>query len=186
MIYIVDEIGSVVQSMRNGTGAYEPYYDRFYEANTNGAPFYLYGHRQEISNRLTQKNIDPIKKKQRYPLIALKMDIAETVRGDVHDFRLNLVIATISDIGSNAEQRMEKTFKPILYPLYSRFLLQFGNAGKFFWDGQLDQQYPPHVKIDRPFWGTEGKEGNIKNIFNDPVDAIEIVDLNFSMREINC
>jgi len=183
MIVIADEIGKVVQAMRNG-GYYESYYEPQYEAGADGSPYYMYGHRLEIADRLTKKEQDPIKKKQRYPLIALKFDIAEVKRDGVSDFKLNIVIATKSDANSNAEQRMTNVFKPILYPLYEKFILKFCNSGLFFWDGDLT--IPDHIKIDRPYWGTEAKEGNLKNIFNDPVDAIEIVDLKFSMRDKNC
>jgi hypothetical protein len=174
MIYIVEDIGRVVQSMRNG-GGFDEYFEPQFEHGTNGAPFYMYGHRMEIADRLSQKNIDPIKKNRKYPLVALKLDIAETIIGDVHEFRLNLVIATYSDAKRNAEERMVATFKPTLYPLYEEFFTQFIASGMFMWDG--DQSKPPHIKIDRPYWGTESKEANVKNIFNDPVDAIEIVDL---------
>lgn len=176
MIYIVDDIGAVVASMREG---YEDKYEYAYEG-ASGAPFYMYGHRQEIANRLTANNQDKVQKKRKYPLIALKLDTVEDVRGNVNDFVLNLVIATISDVNSNAEDRMTKTFKPILYPLYEQFMNAFSTAGLFMWDDQLDQLWPPHQKIDRPFWGTPGNEGNIKNIFNDPIDAIEIVNMKFS------
>jgi hypothetical protein len=35
MIVITDEIGKVVQAMRNGTG----YYEQYYEAGADGLPF---------------------------------------------------------------------------------------------------------------------------------------------------
>lgn len=131
MIVIADEIGKVVQAMRNG-GYYESYYEPQYEAGADGSPYYMYGHRVEIADRLTKKEQDPIKKKQRYPLIALKFDIAEVKRDGVSDFKLNIVIATKSDANSNAEQRMTNVFKPILYPLYEKFILKFCNSGLFF------------------------------------------------------
>ena len=178
MIVVSDDIGKVVQSMRNG-GLFLPYADN----DANLSPYYMYGHRMEIASRLTEKT-KGVNKNKRYPLIALKMDIAETVRGNVRDFKLNIVLATLSDVKSTADQRMTNTFKPILYPLYESFLKQFTNSGLFFWEGDLS--YPPHIKLDRPFWGTEAKEGNLKNIFDDPVDAIELVDLQFSMKEKVC
>lgn len=180
MIYIVDDIGKVVQSMRNG-GGYEPYYEQSYEQGQDGSPYYMFGHRQEISNRLTEMTQRPIQKRKKYPLIALKLDTIEIIRGTMIDFRLNLVIATLTEENLNAEQRMAKTFKPILYPLYEKFMKQFANAGLFTWDSTLDQRVAPHTKVDRPFWGTPAEpKGNIKNIFNDPIDAIEIIDLKFS------
>ena len=192
MIFIVDDIGKVVQSIRTGTtdaagrwkgGAFVDYDESNMSIND---PYYIYGHRQEIASRLTEKEQRPQSQKKRYPLIALKMDIDETVRGNVNDFNLNLVIATNSKVELNAEERYVKTFKPILYPLYFKFMESFKNSGFFMWDGQLDQLYPPHVKLDRPFWGTPSSERNEKNIFNDPIDAIEIVNLKFSRLDTHC
>ncbi|HTJ53729.1 MAG TPA: hypothetical protein VL443_29945 [Cyclobacteriaceae bacterium] len=191
MIYIVDDIGKVVQSIRTGTtnsqgkwigGQFLDYNDD----DVNGAPYYMYGHRQEISNRLTAKDIDNKQKKKKFPLIALKLDTIETVRGNVVDFKLNLVIATWSDPNLTADERYVKTFKPILYPLYEKFLTQLGNAGLFQWDSSLPQNVPPHTKVDRPFWGTPTDKANIANIFNDPTDAIEIIDLRLSRIDTNC
>ena len=178
MIYIVDDIGAVVQAMR--TGQYDTYHDdNFSKA---GSPFYMYGHRQEISNRLSDMDQRPQQKKQKYPLIALNLDIVETVRGDMTDFKLNILIATNTSINLNAQERMTQTFKPILYPLYAQFLNAFANAALFQWDDQLDQLWPPHTKVDRPFWGTAGTEGNLKNIFNDPIDAIELINFQFTRK----
>jgi hypothetical protein len=178
MIIVFDEIGKVVQSMRNG-GSFLPYVDN----DSNLSPYYMYGHRMEIASRLTEKT-KGVNKNKRYPLIALKMDTAEKARGDERDFNLNIVIATLSDVKSTADHRMTNTFRPVLYPLYELFLKQFRNSGLFFWEGDLS--YPQHTKIDRPFWGTEAKEGNLKNIFDDPIDAIELVDLQFSMKKKGC
>lgn len=186
MIYIVDMIGTVVQSMRNG-GGYDPYYEAEYEQGIYGPPYYMYGHRQEIANRLSLKDKNVNQKKKKYPLIALKLDIIENVRGNVVDFTLNLVIATYSDSNQTADQRYVNTFKPILYPLYDQFMTQLVNSGLFTWDSSLDMLVPPHQKADRPFWGTPDQDGSSrKNIFNDPIDAIEIINLKLSVVNTNC
>jgi hypothetical protein len=67
--------------------------------------------------------------------------------------------------------------------MYESFLTELNDSGLFEWPGF--QIRPTHVKIDRPFWGTEGKEGNTAYIFDDPLDAIEILDLKIN-QTIKC
>lgn len=174
MNYIVDDIGLVVQAMR--TGVDQP-------------PFYMYGHRAEISARLTEMDKDAVHKYNKYPLVALRMDIPELVKDGVYYYNLNIAILASTSPTDNAAERMEKVFKPILYPLYNRFFEKLRIAGLFMWPGNL--LFPEHVKIDRPFWGTgytEGsagsKSGSTEQLFNDPLDAIEIVNLKIN-KEFN-
>lgn len=174
MIYIVDSIGEVVQSMRLA-GHLDPYY--------------MYGHRVEINNRLTEMDQDKVFKYQKYPLIALRMDIPEVQTNGVWHFDLNVAIMTMTEKDLNAQERMTQVFKPILYPLYQNFIQKMQSCGLFFWPNQLENEYPPHTKIDRPFWGVTGagNEGNVKNIFSDPLDAIELVNLKINSRQrFNC
>jgi hypothetical protein len=159
--YIVDEIGSVVDSMR-GDGE---------------TPYYIYGNRLEISNRLLEKDKDKVFKHQKYPLIALRMDIPETMANGVYSYSLNIAILDFTDQNYTASERYEKVFKPVLYPLYESFIVHLKRAG-FMWPG--NQKFPPHTKIDRPFWGLSSSEKNVKNLFNDPLDAIELIDLKIS------
>lgn len=172
MIYIVDQIGEVVDAMRVAPAL---------------TPYYMYGHRGEINSRLLEKDQDKVFKYQKYPLVALRMDIAEVQTNGVWHFDLNIAIldSTVKDY--NAEERMSNVFKPVLYPLYESFLMKLSESGIFFWDNRLESTYPPHTKFDRPFWGTPGNEGNVKNIFSDPLDAIELVNLKINSRQrFNC
>ncbi len=147
-------------------------------------PYYLYGHRTEISDRLLEKDQDKVQKYKKYPLIALKLDTPETVNEGLWHYDLNIAILAYTDKNYNTEERYTNVFKPVLYPLYESFLKELRNAGMFMWPDE--QEFPPHVKIDRPYWGTESKEGNVKQFFNDPLDAIELVNLKFSKRIKNC
>jgi hypothetical protein len=192
MPVVTDDIGTVISRMRPigisyGTGMVE-YMARianpavtfdhtfdytFQNANMLLMPFYMYGHPLEIANRLLDKDKDRVYKYQKYPLIALKMDFEEPIKNGVKSLSLNLAILNFTDKKWNAEERMANIFKPVLYPIYERFMTELQNSGLFFWPG--NQDYPEHTKIDRPYWGTANQQGNVKNIFNDPIDAIEII-----------
>lgn len=172
MNYIVDDIGTVVAALRS---------------DVDGPPFYMYGHVLEINNRLKERNKDIVNKDRRYPLIALRLDIAEPLRDDVYQYSLNMAIITVTQPGYNAEERMANVFKPKLYPLFQLLMKQFQKSGLFMWPVGIDM--PEHTKIDRPFWGegyTQGSTGNApgstKQLFDDPVDAIEIVNLKLNQR----
>lgn len=177
MSLIVDDIGTVVAAMRdlvipdpNAEGA--------------GSPYYLYGHRREIDNRLLEKNEDMVYKFQKYPLIALACPVMEEIIGDMTEFRLNIAILAFTETGYNAEERTENVFKPVLYPLYEKFLVELRNSGLFSWPGE--QGRPPHKKVDRYYWGTQFSEGTQTSIFTDPLDAIEIIDLKIRKLTTNC
>jgi hypothetical protein len=165
MPVIVDEIGEVVARMR-GTG---------------DIPYYLYGHRLEIANRLIEKDKDRVAMLQKYPLVALRQDIEEQYSNGIVTYTLNMAILEYTDKNYTAEQRYANVFKPILYPLYELLIKSLRES--FFWPAW--QNVPPHTKIDRPFWGVAQQEKNTKPIFNDPLDAIELVSLKISKRICN-
>ena len=183
MIYIIDDIGKVVQALR--TGQYDTYHSDQYDKA--GLPIYMPGHRNEISDRLTEMSQHPQQKKKKFPLIALNtMNITPTVRGVMWDFNLNIVIGTSVDNNLSTEERDAQIFKPILYPLYDRFITAFINSGLFVWDGTQPQSSPPHTPMIKHFWGIETKEGSVKNIFNEYMCAIELVNLKVSRQNFNC
>jgi len=146
------------------------------------APFYLYGHKLEVANRLAIKNNDAVYKEQKYPLVALFMDYPERFVEGMVNYTLHIVIMNLTDRNYLMEERDEKIFKPILYPLFDSFMIRLRRVGKFVWPG--DMQYPPMNKVDRPYSGIVYEQGNLKYIFNDRLDAIEISDLKIS-RTIN-
>lgn len=181
MISIVDDIGKVVQFLRSGT------YSTYDFNDGSFAPYYMYGHRLEIASRLTELSQRPKGQLKKYPLIALNtMSIMPNVRGNVWDFNLNIVIGMNVDLNKSSEQREAEIFKPTLSPLYDAFKDAFSNAGLFTWDGALSQEFPPHTPMIKYFWGTEDKEGAMKNIFNETMSAIEIVNLKVSRIDQEC
>jgi hypothetical protein len=130
-----------------------------------------------------EENVDKVFKYQRYPLVALRLDIPEVKHDGVIDYTLNIAILAFTDKQYTDEQRYEHVFKPVLYPLYQLFLDKLRDSGLFMWDGWRD--FPDHTKVDRPFYGTAGATLNQENVFDDPLDAIEILDLKIS-QTIKC
>jgi len=177
---LVDDIEQVINSMRGKTEI-ETYFD---ESIRELIPFGEAGHRLEISNLLLQKDMDKVFKYQKYPLIAMFMDVPELVSDGMFKYTLIVGIFNLTEATYTRKQRYEYNFKPILYPLYHQFLRALRTVGHFAWPG--DQTYPPHTKLDRPFWGKVYSEGNEGYIFNDRLDAIEIRDLKINKRIKEC
>lgn len=178
MLVIVDEIREVIEAVRAEfitADQTEPTVDdTIVTMDGGGAPYYLYGHRQEIATRLMRKDRSRTSKASKYPLIGLRLDTAEKMVGDVAHFTLNIAIINRTKPTYTSDQRYSEVFVPILYPLYELLFVKLREHG-FMWPSNLER--PEHTKIDRLFWGTAGTEKNDKNIFNEPVDAIELLDL---------
>lgn len=187
MNYIVDDIGTVVENMGNGR-YWAAEFDQFFRGNPCQ---YLFGHRLDINNQLLRQQGNKDKKEQRYPLIALFLDIEEPVIKGVINYKLNLVIVAKTSPNDSAVQRYQdtKTFKTVLYPLYNAFMGSLSDSGLFMWPEVADR--PKHSKIDRPFWGKAvtdelGVKQTDANIFNDFLDAIQIKNLEINQKLKYC
>lgn len=168
---IVKDFESIVDSMRL-PGSDKPYYD--------------YGHRLEIANKLTEKDKTNDYKYKKYPLIALRLDTQETLSNGLIAVSLNIALLTMTDEKYTAQQRYDKVFIPVLYPMLELFFKKIKRSGIYFWDAKAGMEYPEVKILDRPYWGTPDKEANKANIFNDPIDAIELIDLKLNKRINKC
>lgn len=177
---IVDDIDQVIASMRQ-VNEITSYFDPTIK---DLIPFSDAGHRLAVANKLLEKDRDSVFKYQKYPLIALFMDVPEQVVDGMIHYSLVVGIFNLTDANYTVQQRYEKNFKPILYPLYKQFLTNLRTVGCFAWQG--DQTFPPHTKLDRPFWGKVYDQGNEGYIFNDRLDCIEITDLKINKRIKEC
>jgi hypothetical protein len=165
---IVESIESIVTSMQQ-----------------SGVPNFMYDNRVGLNKRLIEEGKITAKKNFRYPLIALKTPFDEHVKnGRVH-VQLNIIIVQETEKEYTTPERREQVFKPILYPLYKKFLETLTQSGLFYWEHSVDGELPEHIKVDRYYWGTHSTNGNVANILSDPLDAIEIFDLKLS-KDINC
>jgi hypothetical protein len=180
---IYEDIAAVVERMKPIDITYgQPMVDYMTSINsayTSEMPFYMYGHRAEINKRLQDLKNGKITTFKRYPLIALKLDVEESIENGIASYNLNIGIFSFTKENYNAEERVERIFKPILHPLYNRFIEELRASGLFIWSGHY---VPSHTKIDRPFYGTQDNEGSIKKIFSDPLDCVELIDLKLKKK----
>ena len=149
-------------------------------------PYFLYGHMLEIANVLTERDKSNNLKFQKYPCIILPMDIeseydSKGIGMKYRNIKLYIVQYTLPEY--RAEDRLEKTFRPVLYPLYEKLIYNIRynkqvNTG--------DGIFPPHKKIDRLFWGTSLNSKNTSTILGDYLDAIEVSGLNLTVTETKC
>ncbi len=189
MNYVVDDIGAVVALMRtdktliNALTVGLPALDDL--GYRDWMPEYMFGHRVEIAAQLSLKDADNVFKYKKYPLVALKLDTSEQNDQGLINYTLNVALLMSTDRNWTAQERYTNVFKPVLYPMYESFLKQIKASGLFFWPAKDKLKRPKHTKIDRPYWGTPASEGNTANYFNDPLDAIELLDLKLT-QTIKC
>ena len=176
MIHIKDDIEAVARLSLVGFT-----FDTSFDIYSRGEfPYFMYGHPVEINSRLMNKDKGKVTQFQKYPLIALRADVEAEKDGGVINYRLNLAIFTITKGNLNAEERTEQVFKPILIPIYDKLIESLRKSGLFIWSGHY---VPKHTYVERPFWGTSGDQGTVKRLFNDPVDCIELINLELKKRD---
>lgn len=177
---IVDEIAQIVDKVSNElTPSFRQLDDKI-----SGVHF-LHGHPIEVAQTLSDRSQTNKFKFQKYPLIALLQDFPE-VKSEIgveSEVSLHIIICKGTDPNYKSYQRYDENFKPYLYPVYSEFLNQLHLHKKFLTKSAESIQ---HTKIDRLFWGVSAEHGNIKNIFCDHLDIIEIRDLKLKTQLNYC
>lgn len=134
---------------------------------------YHHGHPLEIIN--TFKNATHVEtlKFEQFPAICLFQDIPEkhSIEEESREASLNLAIITATDPGYTAPQRYDATFDPILIPLYELLI------SKLSCNDEIQLLPESYDYFERLYWGKNGLYGNVGNLFNDFIDAIEINNL---------
>lgn len=132
-----------------------------------------YGHYTDIRERLTTKS-QSAEVVNRYPLIALFEDfrIRKGKAGLEGVTNLKMIILYPSKADVTRKQRETNVFRPILYPIYERLLIEIKNNGNFNVYDQIK-----HDQINRPHWGDPALYSNDSYLFGDVLDGIEIDNL---------
>lgn len=135
----------------------------------------------EMIETLLEMNNPQSQQFKKYPLIGLFEDI--TVREGRADAYYgtttwNLIIATQTEATYKSQERTQKTFRPILRPILKEFKRQLKLSPYFANDKPL---FPADI-AERKRWGRDGLYGKDGNLFADRIDAIEIMNLELTLR----
>ena len=136
-----------------------------YHRIVNGLGNYIYGHPLEIIQDLSEKARNKTLREERFPLIALFLDISEgkdrfSSHWDVDTLKVVLIQDTKPEY--KAAKRTRETFEPVLLPLFDSVISAMENSALISWNGEFERTL-------RYYWGRERQ-----NAFNDFIDAIEI------------
>lgn len=151
--------------------------------------FFFHDHIQSISEALSNRELSREYAKQKYPCIMLLQDFSEDVfYNNSFDIKANLQLLIVANSYDSwdANIRLEKVYKPVLYPIYNSFIKALQNSTTI---QTIPLNSIKHQKIDRLRLSNSlnevAKSQGIKAIFNDYLDGIEIRNLNLIIKE-NC
>lgn len=170
-LYIVDIIGEVVAAT-----------DAALYATLNKHILYEYGRSIQILRQLQLLNQSITQKDGKYPLFALFQPFPEDSGGGYYATVKfpKISIAVLTQNTDPVEQRYDKTFKPVLYPIYQEFLRQLCKNKNIV---ASDPGAIIHKHWDVP--GSDQSTEQVKGAnFNDIVDAIIIQDLQLTFKQV--
>lgn len=151
--------------------------------------FFFHGHIREIANELIERSKTAEYRSQKYPSIMLLHDFPEIREAaqpwDV-EANLQILIVAVSDNTFDAATRLEKVYKPTLYPIYQAFVQALKKCPDIL---SIPVTNILHEKIDRLSMSNAFNEAalsqGIQPLFADHLDGIEIRNLNLKLIK-NC
>lgn len=163
---IVKEIGEVIDAMKNPV------------ADKTKPPFYFYGHPVQVNRELLALNRNNPKGDTKYPAFIFRLDTPATPENGYWKFNINIAVVGFSNRTRRTEERIA-FIQSDLWPLWSKFVELLPLYG-FQWTGDL--RIPPGTVVERPYHGTKTEDRNTDNAFNDPLDALEVINLKISKQ----
>lgn len=141
--------------------------------------YYDFGHHQEVQKNLTIKE-ESISKPGKYPLVWLVTPFNENHEiGNSKVYctcDLHFVIAFDTEPEYTMQERRDKVFLPILYPVCQELLRRIYRSSSF-----ICQDIPKHTKMDLQYARVNDKG---ENLFNDFVDVIDLKIQSIQVRSI--
>lgn len=132
---------------------------------------YLYGNWKEVCNQLAKYDLNEDEKGKYFPLFILIEDVTID-RSNVSNVfgtatSVNLIICYKTKSNFTSAQREDKTFSPILRPLYHSFLkhLQKHRAVSLYSD-----RFISHIMTERKYWGMDEHTENALGYYIDAID----------------
>lgn len=140
---------------------------------------YQYGYLTELAETIKQYGDSPEFAPKRFPLVWLKPRF-KIVRGngnyfgEVRDMRLFVMQA--SDPKLKARERLEASYKPVIYPIYRELIEQLNQHPA------ISMEYHrAHAVIDDFFWGE-----NQQTVLPQVVDCLTIENLTLAINTKTC
>lgn len=166
---LVDEIGAVVSA----TSAY------LNAAGVLAGPInYQYGYVTELKETLQQYSKVTAFANLKFPLVWLVQPytIQKGVPGYFGKTSLRVFIIQETEATLKATERMNQTFKPVIYPIYREFIKKLEATTNIF----TGDEYTgfSHNVTDRYYWGKEQKD-----ILFDVFDCMEINNLKIRISD---
>ncbi len=141
----------------------------------------------ELIENLAQADKSGEGRFKKYPIVHLVHDLYVDRGTDIGVYgstSVNIIFIHQTVQAYKNEQRDEKVFKPVLYPIYYEFLNQLNKSPWIFATWETTGQFK-HRMVKRAFWGNRNLQGS-KNVLNDYVDALDIQNLQLKINYSNC
>lgn len=144
---------------------------------------YLFGDWSYISNQLTVWGKSPNTSPLKFPIICLYSPFTE--ERDAEDVRVSLefILMVNTEKGYTNEDRESISFDKVLRPIYRLFMDEIRGDRRFASDyrGVVPHQYTENYRYGRV--GVLGPDGKP---FRDFIDAIEIKNLDLTIKNVKC
>ena len=144
---------------------------------------YIFGDAQYIKDQLDEYS--KVTGVEKLPLIALFTPVKEKrgLAGIASEAKVSMLIACSSRKEWNNEERKEYSFENILRPIYDALIDALKSCPRIEkdYDGSM-----PHVYSENYSYGKYGAYTASGDAVSEPIDAINISDLQITINQLNC
>jgi hypothetical protein len=118
----------------------------------------------------------------RFPLIGLYSPFDERKQDGVTSASVNLILAVNTLAGYTNEQRLDISFKEVLRPLYESLMKAMEEVKLF----DIPYEGFNHTYVENFSFGKRGALDVDGKEIDEKIDAIEIKNLNLTLKKVNC
>lgn len=144
---------------------------------------FQFGDWDYISDMLVVMSKSHATSSKKYPIICLYSPYTEEISGKNRNVNLDILIAVNTLKEYTNEQREQTSFQEVLRPIYELLIKEISK------DKRIASNYSgviPHRKTENYRYGRKGVDGSDGKPFRDFIDAIEIGNLNLTIKELKC